>query len=86
MATLQVNIHAAKSRLSELLREVEAGTDVIVARAGEPVAKIIPWPPEPPERKIGFWDGQIHVYEDDIVGSDPEILAMFEESAEEDLF
>ncbi|WP_420618685.1 type II toxin-antitoxin system Phd/YefM family antitoxin [Candidatus Poriferisocius sp.] len=86
MTTLQVNIHAAKSRLSELLREVEAGTDVIVARAGQPVAKIIPWPPAPPERKIGFWDGQIHIYEDDIVGSDPEILAMFEKSAEEDLF
>lgn len=85
MATLQVNIHAAKSRLSELLREVEAGTDVIVARAGQPVAKLIPWPPKPPERKIGFWDGQIHIYEDDIVGSDPEIIAMFEESAEEDI-
>ena len=86
MTTLQVNIHAAKSRLSELLREVEAGTDVIVARAGQPVAKLIPWPPKPPERKFGFLEGQIHIYEDDIVSSDPEIVAMFEESAERDLY
>ncbi len=80
-----VNIHAAKSRLSELLREVEAGTDVIVARAGQPVAKLIPWPPVQPEREIGFLAGEIQIYEDDVISSDPEVVAAFEESATTDL-
>ncbi|MFV0257399.1 MAG: type II toxin-antitoxin system Phd/YefM family antitoxin [Acidimicrobiales bacterium] len=41
-----VNTHDAKSRLSELIREAEEGIEVIVARNGRPVAKIVPWKPE----------------------------------------
>lgn len=39
--TIQVNIHEAKTRLSELLKAVEQGEDVIIARAGKPVAQIL---------------------------------------------
>ncbi len=85
MSTLVVNIHAAKSRLSELLREVEAGADVIVARAGQPVAKLIPWPPTQVERKLGFLTGEIHIHEPDVIGSDPDVVAAFAESAVADL-
>lgn len=37
-----VNIHEAKTRLSQLLAQVEAGEVVIIARAGSPVARLIP--------------------------------------------
>lgn len=76
-----VKTHEAKSRLSELLREVEAGHEVIVARSGRPVAKLIPWPPPQPERSAGSWAGRVTGDLDD-VGSDDDIVAVFERSAE----
>lgn len=84
MTTHIVNTHEAKSRLSELIREVEAGGDVIVARNGTPVAKLIPWPPPRPERRPGAWAGRIEIH-GDIVESDAEIVAVFDESAESPL-
>lgn len=75
-----VNTHEAKSRLSELIRDAERGTDVIVARNGQPVAKIIPWPPTRAERSPGVWSGQV-AYHADEVGSDAEVVELFERSA-----
>jgi antitoxin (DNA-binding transcriptional repressor) of toxin-antitoxin stability system len=75
-----VNTHEAKSRLSELIRDAEAGLEVIVARNGHAVAKIIPWPPNRPARVPGAWAGRVE-YHDDIVNPDPDIAAMFDESA-----
>jgi prevent-host-death family protein len=49
-----VNVHEAKSQLSRLLKRVEAGEEVIVARAGKPVAKIVPLPAKKP-REPGLW-------------------------------
>ena len=37
-----VNIHTAKTNLSSLIAEVEAGDEIIIARAGKPVAKLVP--------------------------------------------
>jgi prevent-host-death family protein len=76
-----VNTHEAKSRLSELIREAEQGHGVIVARNGQPVAKIIAWPPAHPERRPGAWAGQVRI-DDDIVGPDPDVAAIFGESAD----
>ncbi len=81
MTTHVVNTHEAKSRLSELIREAEQGVEVIVARNGHPVAKIVPWRPVHSERVAGAWAGRVG-YGDDVVGSDEEIVAMFDESAE----
>ncbi|MFM8604823.1 MAG: type II toxin-antitoxin system Phd/YefM family antitoxin [Cyanobium sp.] len=39
----RVNVHQAKTHLSELLREVEQGGEVVIARAGMPIARLIPW-------------------------------------------
>lgn len=84
MPALVVNTHEAKSRLSELIREAEGGVDVIVARGGQPVAKIIRWPPLRPSRQPGAWAGQI-AYRDDVVGPDPDVAEMFANSTAEDL-
>ncbi len=66
MPTHIVNTREAKSKLSQLLREVADGVDVIVARNGEPVAKIIPWPPGAPTRMPGAWKGRVHYGTDDL--------------------
>ena len=39
-----VNVHDAKTRLSQLLEAVEQGQEVIIARRGEPVARLVPGP------------------------------------------
>ena len=81
MATEVVNTHEAKSRLSELIRAAEGGTDVIVARNGRPVARIVPWRSERPVREAGRLRGRLRYADDDIVGSDPDVVALFDESA-----
>jgi prevent-host-death family protein len=46
---MQVNVHEAKSKLSRLLKLVEEGESVVIARNGEPVAELVP-----ARRKTGF--------------------------------
>lgn len=50
-----MNVHQAKTELSRLLEAVEAGEDVIIARAGVPVARLVPVPADPrvPGRQAG---------------------------------
>ncbi|HWU63675.1 MAG TPA: type II toxin-antitoxin system Phd/YefM family antitoxin [Ensifer sp.] len=55
----QVNVHAAKTHLSRLIEEVEAGETVILARAGKPVARIVPIEVEPSAGRIGFLKGHV---------------------------
>ncbi len=83
MTTHVVNTHEAKSRLSELIREAEQGADVIVARNGQPVAKIVAWSATIPNRAPGAWSGLVS-YGDDVVGTDDEVVAMFDDSADAD--
>ena len=49
---MQVNILQAKNRLSELVRAVQAGEEVVIANRGKPVARLVPAqePPSPPAR------------------------------------
>lgn len=44
----EVGVHEAKTRLSALLRRVEAGEEVVVTRGGKAVARIVPAEPAPP--------------------------------------
>jgi len=60
-----VNIHEAKTQLSRLLEEVARGQDVIIARAGQPVARLSAY--QPPRRQIdppGGMAGEIWMAED----------------------
>lgn len=56
---LMVNIHEAKTHLSRLLREVERGDEVVIARAGTPVAKLIAYTPLSEAREPGIWRGRV---------------------------
>jgi len=80
MATHVVTTHEAKSRLPELICEAEQGAEVVVERNGRPVAKIVAWATAKSSRAPGSWSGQI-VYGEDSVGSDEEIVELFDESS-----
>lgn len=56
-------MHEAKTHLSRLLQRVEAGEEVVIARGGEPVARIVPVNPALP-RKPGRLKGKIVIHED----------------------
>jgi prevent-host-death family protein len=79
MTTHVVNTHEAKSRLSELIREAERGVDVIVARNGDPVARIVPIASAAPMRRPGAWAGRV-TYSGDLVAPDPDVAPMFDAS------
>ena len=53
MATFTV--HQAKTQLSKLLAEVEAGKDVVIARGSKPVARLVAFEPNKPRAKAGVW-------------------------------
>ncbi|MDE0045173.1 MAG: type II toxin-antitoxin system prevent-host-death family antitoxin [bacterium] len=53
-----VNVHQAKTSLSRLLAQVESGEDVIIARRGEPVARLVPFNP-PGRRTFGAMKDRI---------------------------
>jgi prevent-host-death family protein len=54
-----VNVHAAKTHLSRLLERVEAGEEITLARAGKPVAKLVPYQARREPRKLGLWKGKV---------------------------
>jgi prevent-host-death family protein len=41
-AVEQYNIHEAKTQLSRIIEQVERGGEVVISRAGKPVAKVVP--------------------------------------------
>ena len=59
-----VNVHQAKTQLSRLLEHAEAGEAILIARAGKPVARLIPFRPEQPQRQPGLWRGQVQIAQD----------------------
>ena len=58
-----VNVHEAKTHLSRLLERVEHGEEIVIARAGKPVAKLVPIE-APGKRPIGLYKGQIWMSDD----------------------
>jgi prevent-host-death family protein len=60
----QVNVHEAKTSLSRLLEEVEAGEKVVIARAGEPVAVLVPYVAATKKRRLGLFPGEAVIHPD----------------------
>lgn len=78
---MEVNIHHAKSNLSSLILKAEAGEEVIIARAGKPVVKLVSIvPPGPQVYEPGALKGQLWFVDDDPFAGDEEIAALFENS------
>jgi prevent-host-death family protein len=60
----QVNVHQAKTQLSRLLARVEQGEEIVIARDGKPVAKLVPHRPERAPREPGWAKGKIWISDD----------------------
>ena len=58
---MQVNVHEAKTRVLRLLERVALGEEVVIAKAGRPVARLVPIVPEIRERHRGSARGDIWV-------------------------
>jgi prevent-host-death family protein len=61
---MEVNIHEAKTHLSRLLERVRLGEEVIIAKAGKPIAKLIPLDTKPKKRILGSAKGEFVVPDD----------------------
>ena len=59
-----VNTHEAKTRLSELLRRVEAGEEIIIGRGGRPIARLSPYERDLEPRRPGAWHGRVRIADD----------------------
>ncbi|CAN5389345.1 type II toxin-antitoxin system prevent-host-death family antitoxin [soil metagenome] len=59
-----VNIHEAKTHFSKLINDVLSGQEVIIARGGKPVIKLVPYAEETKTRKGGQFRDLIHISED----------------------
>ena len=57
-----VNIHEAKTHLSRLVERVEAGEEITLARAGRPVARLVPYQPRRQPRPLGIWKGLVTIH------------------------
>jgi len=60
----QVNVHAAKTHLSRLLEEVLLGEEVVIARGGRPVARLVPLQETPARRTPGTARGKVRMAND----------------------
>lgn len=59
-----MNIHEAKTQLSKLLEAVERGERIVIARAGEPVAVLVPYAEATRKRTLGIAEGEVRIAED----------------------
>jgi prevent-host-death family protein len=74
-----VNVHEAKTHLSRLLERVAAGEEVIIGKAGRPVARLVPYVEDPRPRVGGQWRNRVRVA-DDFDATPGDIVAAFEGS------
>ena len=74
----QVNIHDAKTGLSKLVERVEAGEEIVIARAGKPAARLVPLVKARARRRLGWLDGKFKIPDDFDAPLPEAVLRMFE--------
>jgi prevent-host-death family protein len=74
-----VNVYEARGQFSKLLDEAEAGEEIVIARNGTPVVRLVPV--RPPQRKLGRWRGQASdVSDEEWAASDVAVAELFGKS------
>lgn len=73
----KINIHDAKTRLSQLVERVEAGEEIVIARAGRPVARLAPLTSRAGPRRLGLLDGRFRIPDDFNAPLPEELLQAF---------
>ncbi len=70
-------MHDAKTQLSRLAQRAADGEEIVIARNGEPLARLVAMPGRRP-RRLGLWSGRVHVREDFDAPLPPDIQEAFE--------
>lgn len=73
-----VNIHEAKTHLSRLLEQVAGGEEVVIAKAGKAIARLVPLEAAPKKRQLGLLKGKLNVPDDFDAPMTDEELSLFE--------
>jgi prevent-host-death family protein len=76
---MQINIHDAKTHFSKLIHQALTGEEVIIARDGKPVVRLVPYVKEAEARKGGQFKGLIQISEDFDAPLPDELLKQFYE-------
>ena len=61
---MQVNIHEAKTHFSKLVERAAAGEEIVIARAGRPLVKLVPYAEARAPRRLGAWKGEVWIAPD----------------------
>ena len=75
---MEVNIHEAKTHFSRLLERVAVGEEVIIAKAGKPMARLSPIAAPVRKKHLGLLRGRIKVADDFNTPLDDAVLGLFE--------
>ncbi len=73
-----VNVHEAKTHFSRLLDRVAAGEEIVIAKAGKPIAKLVPFRKPPKQRTLGQDEGRVWIADDFNAPLPEEIQKLFE--------
>ncbi|MEO1766431.1 type II toxin-antitoxin system Phd/YefM family antitoxin [Thiobacter aerophilum] len=73
-----VNVHEAKTHLSRLLEQVAGGEEIIIAKAGKAMARLVPLEAAPKKRRLGRLKGRLNVPDDFDMPLAEDHLALFE--------
>jgi prevent-host-death family protein len=73
-----INIYEAKTRLSELVDRAESGEEIVIAKAGRPVARLVPLRVVREGRTPGRWRGRLRIADDFDAPLPPEVLGQLE--------
>lgn len=71
------NMHQAKTHLSKLVEQAAAGEEIVIAKAGKPVAKLVPYTARTQPRPLGLGAGKGYWEAPDAWDPDPELEALF---------
>ena len=74
----QINIHDAKTQLSKLLKKVQSGEEVVIAKSGKPIARLVPFCNKPIKRISGTAKGKVFIADDFNEPLPKELLEDFE--------
>ena len=64
MKTAKINIHQAKTHLSRLIEDVASGNEVLIARGGRPMARLVPLRRDETPRRPGMLKGKLKISDD----------------------
>ncbi len=76
-----VNLHEAKTRLSELVERAAGGEEIVIAKAGKPRTRLVPLHRPGRKRRPGAWRGRVRIARDFEAPLPPEVQAAFERDA-----